>query len=89
MFRDNGIALFMRKMILNCLSYVTHTSTLRHDWEQAIDTDTKVANILVINGRMRDANEIFRRLKNLDKFAGGEVLNQAIIHRHFRSLRLK
>jgi len=49
-----------------------NTSANPPDWELALDAELDVANILVTKGRVPEAEEIFRRLKNLQDVMGDE-----------------
>ena len=42
------------------------------DWELAIELEKKIANILVIKGRVAEANEIKRRIATLEETMNDE-----------------
>ena len=49
-----------------------NTNANSPDWDLAFDAETEVANILVSKGCVEEADEIFRRLKNLKEIIGDE-----------------
>ena len=49
-----------------------NTNANSPDWDLAFDAETEVANILVSKGCVEEADEIFRRLKNLEEIIGDE-----------------
>lgn len=42
------------------------------DWDFALQVETEIAKILVIKGRVSEADEVFRRLKNLEDIIGDD-----------------
>ena len=42
------------------------------DWDFALQVETEIAKILIIKGRVGEADEIFRRLKNLEEIIGDD-----------------
>jgi hypothetical protein len=47
------------------------------DWELAIELEKEIANILVIKGRVAEANEIRRRIATIEETMNDEEIKDA------------